>query len=83
MNTRHNYFPLKVSRRLGSARSTTFSFFSWLLFSWLPCVDASLKNLSPWSLSHFVTQRMVPLLTYIQDIDVPVQQCQQKNEDLC
>ncbi len=81
MNTRHNYFPLEVLRRLGSANLLLFLLFLGCFFLGCHELNASLRRFSCFGArSHFFeAQRIVPLDAYTQDIEVLLLQCQQKN----
>src|SRR5438270_13570502 len=81
MNTRHNYFPLLNSRRLGSANLLLFLLFLGCFFLGCHELNASLRRFSCLGArSHFFeAQRIVPLKAYIQDIEVLMLHCQQKN----
>ena len=81
MNTRHNYFPLNCSRRLGSANLLLFLLFLGCFFLGCHELNASLRRFSCfWSpFSLFEAQRVVSLDAYIHDIGVLMLQCQQKN----
>jgi hypothetical protein len=81
MNTRHNYFPLDFSRRLGSANLLLFLLFLGCFFLGCHELNASLRRFSCFGArSHlFEAQRVVSLDAYTQDIEVLMLQCQQKN----
>jgi hypothetical protein len=81
MNTRHNYFPLWNSRRLGSANLLLFLLFLGCFFLRCHELNASLRRFSCFGArSHFFeAQRIVPLNAYTQDIEVLMLHCQQKN----
>ncbi len=81
MNTRHNYFPLWNSRRLGSANLLLFLLFLGCFFLRCHELNASLRRFSCFGArSHFFeAQRIVLLDAYTQDIEVLMLHCQQKN----